>query len=209
MLKYSYAKVVFLLLMSTAVAHAQKFRLGVHATPTFNWVNSSQPDTESGLKVKFAYGLLAEYQFAENYSLLSGIDIMRRGGEFKARDTVGDYSSGFVQLPIALKLRTREFGYLTYFAKFGGAIGFETGERSAFDPDIPEARQLESYVNPFGLTFIFGAGAEYSLGSRSALLLGIDYNRSLFDNLIDNDSRLEEEYTYRFDYVNLTIGFLF
>ncbi len=208
-MRHIYAKVAILLLISTTALQAQKFRFGIHTTPTFNWINSNQSDAETGLSVKFSYGLIAEYAFAENYSFLSGIDIMRRGGKLTVNDTVGDYSAGFVQLPIALKLRTREFGYITYFAKFGGTIAVETGETVEFEPNRNATSELDNYINPVSSTFLFGAGLEYSLGSSSAVVVGIDYHRSLFDNLIDDDPRLSTKNTYRFDYVNLTIGFLF
>jgi hypothetical protein len=207
--KHIYAKVAILLLMSTTALQAQKFRFGIHTTPTFNWINNNQPNAEAGLSVKFSYGLIAEYAFAENYSLSTGVDIMRRGGKLTVNDTVGNYSAGFVQLPIALKLRTREFGYMTYFARFGGAIGVETGETSEFEPNRLPSSELDSYINPLTASFLFGAGAEYSLGSSSAIVVGIDYHRSLFDNLVDDNPGLQDKYNYRFDYLNLTIGFLF
>lgn len=208
-MKNTYAKIVILLLITCSSVQAQNFRFGVHFTPTFNWINSDQPNTDNNVSLKYAFGLIGEYAFAENYSILSGIDIIRRGGEFRASDTTGDYSAGFVQIPIALKLRTREFGYFTYFAKFGASIGVKTGEDVEFAPNRSAGAGLDKYVNRLNSNFVFGAGAEYSLGDRSAIVVGIDYNRSLFDNLIDSDRRLSENNSYRFDYINLTLGFLF
>ncbi len=208
-MKNTYAKIVILLLISCASLQAQNFRFGVHFSPTLNWINSDQPNTDNNVSLKYGFGLIGEYAFAENYSILSGIDIIRRGGDFRVSDTTGSYSAGFVQIPIALKLRTREFGYLTYFAKFGGAVGIKTGEDVEFQPIRPNGSGLDKYVNSLTTNFVFGAGAEYSLGARSAIVVGIDYNRSLFDNLIDSDIRLSDKNNYRFDYINLTLGFLF
>ena len=62
-----------------------------------------------------------------------------------------------------------------------------------------------------GAMFSVGLGGEYDLGGQTALLLGIYYNRSLFDNINADGQRVlgEKGNTYRFDYVNLKIGVLF
>jgi hypothetical protein len=209
-MKNNIAKVTILLLIGSLGLQAQKFKLGVHFSPTFNWISTTQSNTDNNLSLKYSFGLIGEYAFATNYSLLSGIDINRRGGSLAAGGRTGDYSAGFIQVPIALKLRTREFGYLTYFAKFGGSLGVKTGESVSFDPALTASDvSLDKYVSSLNGNFVFGFGTEYSLGGQSAILVGIDYNRSLFDNLIDDDPRLSKNATYRFDYINLTLGFLF
>lgn len=163
----------------------------------------------SDLDLKFGFGLLIEYEFADRYSLAMGLDILGRGGVMNLRDTSADYHSGFVQLPIAIKMRTKEFGYMTYFARFGGALGIETSEKVSFDPDIPEQSRIDSYVRPLAFNFLIAAGAEYSLGGRSALMVEVNYNSALVNNLNNDDDRLSSGETYRFDYIGITFGVLF
>src|SRR5690606_10017428 len=121
----------------------------------------------------------AEYAFADKYSLATGLTISQLGGKLEVMDTLGDYSAGFVQIPILLKMRTREFGYFTYFAEFGGLVGVETGERIDLSPSRDVAKDLDSYVNPINANFRISVGAEYSLGGSTALFTALSYNRSL------------------------------
>jgi len=188
---------------------AQNFRFGIHFSPTFNWISTTQPDTESKLDLNYSIGLLAEFDLTERYSVATGMDIIWRGGRLIAQDTLGDYTSNFVQIPLTLKMRTREFGYITYFANFGGALGIEVAERTTISPALSQNEELTSYVSPFTAMFVIGGGAEYSLGGNTRLVLGVNYNRSLIDNLRDEDPRLDESYYYRFDYVELSLGIIF
>ncbi len=203
------AKVIILLILTGSAARAQNFRFGIHATPTLNWISTSQPKSDSETNLKFSFGLLAELDLAERYSVACGINIISRGGRIRIKDTLGNYRSDFIQIPIVLKMRTRPFGYTTCFAKFGGGLGIKTSEYSSIKPDLAPNERLDSYVNLFNALFIIGGGFEYSLGGESRIVFGIDYNKSLLDNLIDDDPRLEENYYYRFDYITFSFGFLF
>lgn len=203
------AKVIILSVLSSVAAWAQNYHLGVNLSPTFNWISTTQPSSDSELNVKFSGGLIAEFDLTDRYSVASGIDIVNRGGRINIQDTLGDYTSGFIQIPIALKMRTREFGYMTYFAKFGGSIGFEYSERTTIDPDLAADQRQDSYVNFFSALFVAGVGFEYSLGGSDRIVVGVDYNRSLLDNLVDDDPRLDNSYYYRFDYVTLFLGYIF
>ena len=124
-------------------------------------------------------------------------------------DTLSDYNPGYLQFPILLKMRTREFGYFTYSAEFGLVPAFRTSDGVTFDPEILNNERLDSYVHFFNTIFRFGIGAEYSLGGESSILVSLNYNRSLFDNIRAEDPRLNERFNYRLDYVALSFGFLF
>ena len=203
-------KVFFILcVLAVTKINAQNLRLGVHATPSINYISTSQPDVETNLAVKFGFGLLADYFFAEHYAISTGVDILSSGGTMDINDTSRKYNAGYVQIPIALKMCTREFGYFTYFARFGGGIMIKTSETIDFEPDIAPGSELDSYVNPLGLTFKFGGGAEYSFGGSASLIAEIAYHRNLVDNLNSDDPSLRSNRSYRFDYVALSIGVLF
>lgn len=198
-----------LVFLSLNVAGQSNFRFGLHISPNISYVSTNDDAAETGSKLLFGYGGIVEYEFSENYSLASGFDILNRGGTLEKDGTVSEYRSGFLQFPIMLKMRTREFGYFTFFGEFGLVPAFKTADNVEFRPEIPEAERLDSYVNTFNTVFRFGLGAEYDLGGSSAILAGINYNRSLFDNIRDDDPRLSSQNTYRFDYIALTLGFLF
>lgn len=194
---------------SNGLAGQNNFRFGIHLTPNISYVSTNQEAAATGAKILFGYGGIFEYRFADNYSLSSGFEIINRGGTLTADDVTGSYSTGYLQIPLAIKMRTREFGYFTYFGEFGLVPSFKTADKVEFEPELPDGERLDSYVNAFNTIFRFGLGTEYDLGGSSAIVLGLNYNRSLFDNLKADDPRLSTKYTYRFDYVALTMGFLF
>lgn len=221
-------KILFLLLMSGSFIQAQStndsrtpFRFGVHASPAISYIASSNPTASTGAKVKFGFGLITEFNFAENYSFSTGVDYIFRGGELTVTDPdfliaddpnyegpiKTDYRSGFVHIPVMLKMRTRAFGYYTYFADFGGSINISTDEEVSFSPT--EESLAESYIRAAGAMFSVGLGGEYDLGGQTALLVGIYYNRSLLDNLNPNAPGSITDNSYRFDYINLKLGVLF
>lgn len=219
------AKVLILILTSSFALSAQNnsertpFRFGINASPNFAYVASSDPTANTTTQLKFGFGLITEFNFAENYSFSTGIDYYFRGGEITVAEqdyeTVNDtnysgnikadYSSGFIQIPIMLKMRTRPFGYYTFFADFGGSLNLSTDEQAEFEPSL----KSDNYLTFAGVMFSIGLGTEYDLGGSTALLAGIYYNRSLFDNLTKDAPGNRSAYSYRFDYVNLKLGVLF
>lgn len=226
MLKIS-AKVLILFITSATWLSAQTpaetrtpFRFGIHASPNISYIATSDPTASGNVKLKFGFGLITEFNFADNYSFSTGIDYFFRGAELTVTDpdfqvvnpgydgpVKGDYRSGFVQVPLMLKMRTRPFGYYTFFADFGGNVGISTDESTVFQPGANEVK--DSYIRFAAVMFSIGLGGEYDLGGATSLLLGVYYNRSLFDNLNSDAPGDLGAYTYRFDYVNLKLGVLF
>ncbi len=221
-------KVLILLLTSTCLLKAQTaaetrtpFRFGIHASPNLSFVSSSDNSASTDVKMKFGFGLIAEFNFADNYSFSTGVDYFFRGGVSTVTDSTFDianrpgysgpikstYKSGFIQVPLMLKMRTRPFGYYTFFADFGGSLNISTDEEVIFSPT--EANRADSYIRAAGAMFTVGLGGEYDLGGQTAVLLGVYYNRSLFDNLNPKAPGSIDQNSFRFDYVNLKLGVLF
>lgn len=218
-MKNAGAKIIILLVLTSFGALAQSpLRFGIHASPNLSYVQSDDPSVQNNTALKFGFGLMAEYNFADNYSLSTGADYVFRGGEltlpvattFGEVERTGTYKAGFIQIPVLLKMRTREFGYFRYFAEFGGKVGFSPDEDVTFDPPLADERK-DSYIKFAEAMFTIGLGTEYSLGGGTSLLAGIYYNRSLFDNInaYEAQTGASKEYNYRFDYVNLKLGVLF
>src|SRR5690606_36334207 len=115
---------------------AQKdFQLGLQFSPTIGWI---KPDVEgveySGTKIGFTGGLVGDFNISDNYAFSTGIFITNTGGkltntyadsifstEVKAHQ---DIRLKFIEIPLTLKLKTNQIGYLTYFGKFGFGAGF-------------------------------------------------------------------------------------
>lgn len=194
-------------------AKSTNFRFGIHASPNISYLSTKAVGVETPANVKFGFGLMAIFYFAENYGFASGLNIISRGGELRLPTDSslyqGDYSSQFLQIPLQLRMSTREFGYSTFFATFGGSIDLKLSEEINFDPQLnPEA---DSYVNFFNAMFVIGAGMEYSLGGNTSLIGGIYYHQSLLNNLSKDPvyDLIDKNKTYRFDYISVQFGILF
>ena len=219
---------IFIFCLGTVALQAQSsggtgFRFGINGSPNISFISTDNTETEGTPKLRFGFGLTAEFDFADNYAFSSGVNIVNRGGELRGLtlksqaqptmdsiSTTGHYKSQYIQIPLLLKMSTREFGYITYFAEFGGSLDFEISEEVEFSPELSNNQQT-SFSKPLNAMFAIGGGIEYNLGGNTAIIAGLYYNRSLFNNLNDNDHFTEEvnNYTYRFDYVNLKVGVLF
>lgn len=200
---------LFIVVLSLgAEAQERKFHLGIMGSSQISFVNTNQENATGGSNLFFGFGGLAEYNFADRYSFSSGFEYLNRGGSLRISDTTADYRAGFIQIPLQIKMRTRQFGYYTYFAEMGFAVGFETGEEVTWDPSLNQVGG--GYVSLFDATFRIGMGVEYDLGGDTRLLGRLQYHRALTDNLLDSeDVRLNEQSNHRFDYVSLTVGILF
>src|SRR5690606_14030633 len=112
-------------------AEKRKLRFGVYVAPTTSWMRPTTQKagehdefrTENdGNKLGFIYGLMMDYQFGENYFFSTGLQVNMTGGKINvtrdpfssANNTINkanfDYSLQYIELPVALKLRTDLIG---------------------------------------------------------------------------------------------------
>ena len=109
-------------------------RFGLMVGPSVNWLNADANDWTSETRTRWSYGLMADFFMTDRYALSSGMTIASRQAHLDISDTVGEYTLGSVDIPLVLKMQTQQFDRMTYFAKFGGGIGFRTRERVELFP---------------------------------------------------------------------------
>ena len=127
----------------------------------------------------FKGGLWADYGFAKNYYLHSGILVHNRN--FKS-----DYSNmkvTTVEVPLALKMRSNEVAdNVRILGFFGATIDINVSAKSG-------ATVITNQVNKLGTSLIFGAGAEYGVGFGN-INLGLSYHLGMTD--IMNDANIRQ-----------------
>ena len=187
----------------------ESMRFGLHVSPNVNWFEAGTDDFSTSPKWRVSYGLMGDFFLTERYAISSGITIASRGASLDLQDTVGEYHMNLLQFPLALKMRTQQFNRMTYFAQFGGTIGFKTGEEVNLQPDRTEAQHLDAYFTNVHTQFIIGLGAEYELDGSSSVVFGLDYTRALNDTLRDEDLRIGKRENYRLWGLRFTLGFFF
>ena len=204
-------------------AYAQKFRFGLQGSPLISWM---KPDVKSisstGVKFGFSYGLMLDYNFTDNYAFGTGLTIAQNGG-FNKHDSLllfrhenkGDlidtfpvnseieYKLQYVELPLTLKLKTNEIGYMTYFGQFGISTGVNikakgniSGAKAMTDEKINEE------VNLLNFALSMGGGIEYSLGGKTSFMGGIFFNNG-FKDVTDDAPKVI------LNYLSLKLGVLF
>ena len=201
--------VVYLLFLSSTLAQAQTtapspkddgyrgFKGGIEVNPLISWLKCdvdnavSQSIKGNGAKLGISYGLTLDRFFAPNYGLNFKIHIAHMGGSFtyvpdktKPETVTRNLHLQYIEIPITLKMRTNEVGYLKYFGQFGfmpainvkrkGDISY-TDQNGVVQPPI-DNQKLGSDVNLFMMYLVIGAGAEYNLGGSTSLVGGITWN---------------------------------
>lgn len=214
---------LFIFVISCSSLTAQdfsRFKFGFQLSPSLSWMTTDEPKLSGGgtnLGLKLA--TQAEFFFAENYAISTGIGFhFNSGGTLKYSDrgryftnTIPDSGSGFgqevgpnvalkysiqyVEIPLALKLRTREFGYLTYYMEAPiftfGFRGKSTGSLSGGGVTAAtEELTINKEVSPVSVAWGFGGGVEYSVSESTRLFGGLQFSRIFTDVTKDKD------YTY-------------
>ena len=129
-------------------------RFGFQLSPTFSGLNANVTTINgSGSNLGLKLGMIGEYYFRENYAITGGLGFAFNSGGTLLFDNPGDYwhetdlppaiadtISGntkfkyniqYVEIPIGLKLRTNEFGYMRYFLEPAITIGFNSQARGS------------------------------------------------------------------------------
>jgi len=211
-----------LLLVATIVSTSraqededQVFHFGLKASPSVNWLRVDADGVKNeALRLGFTYGLMTEFRITKNYAFATGLDISYRGGEYS--ETVGSLLTltriqkfQFVEVPISLKLKTNEIGYLKYYGTFGllpGVLVKATEDiessNQALQPDRSK-RSNQSNFAPFNVSLQVGLGIEYNLGGNTSFTAGLHYVNGLIDIWDINERQM------RSDGLVLNIGVFF
>ena len=190
----------FLLLCPISIIIAQNLKMGLYIAPSINSININDFEKEKK-KLGFNYGYVIEYAFTENHSLEFGFEISKKGDEIDNRN----YKSHYLMLPMQVKMKSRSFGYFTYFAKTGPAIGIKLRDnvQSHSINDNSNYGEAKNLILTLGVS----VGAEYSLKQASSL-----YAELFIKNGITHAWKDVNNYSYETFLLNqfgLNLGFLF
>jgi len=123
----------------------KKFKFGFSLDPNLSWMSPKTNEiTNEGVLGRASFGLNADIMFSENYAFGTGVSVMKNGGfltylDFEQRDNDSTqymvlrerkYKLNYVKIPLTIKLRTSEIGYITYWGQFGLGLSFATSSRA-------------------------------------------------------------------------------
>ena len=213
-------------------------RFGAQASPFVSWMYTNDNRIQSnGVNVGLKIGMVSEYYFSENYAINSGLSLsfnnggtLRHevGGDLLARSELSlpelhdlddgtdiEYHLQYIEIPIGLKMRTREFGYTRYFVNIPV---FHLGILSKARADIMAPNVMSNQENVYQDVFFFtlswglGGGLEYSLSSETSLVGGLYYQQSFIDVTRDRGMKSngqQEDSKGSFGLLSLKFGVLF
>ncbi len=177
------------------------FRLGLHLSPNIAWLKLGTTGYSSnGARIGFAYGLSTEFYLAKNYLLSTGFSINNVGGKLQYE---GVYENNgvllpseikqtikinYVDIPLSVKLKTNEIGYVTYYGNFGFNAGIKYNSKTDIEYlDFKSIKQTDvantSNISLININLIIGGGMEYNISGNTNLAVGITFHNG-FTNII-------------------------
>lgn len=213
----------FICMMATTTAQGE-LQFGIQVSPTFSGMTTNNNlINRDGSNLGLKLGVIGEYYFGtgDNYSFHTGLGFhFNAGGTLfyenqfdrvdiwqesldNALTTVPDSIAGglsykydlqYLEIPLGLTLRTREFGYLRYFVRPVIHLGFLTQSRGSIKNagfvDGDEDFDIGKEVNGLNLGWSLGAGVEYSISDDTALIGGFAFQSGFADVTTDKGTSL-------------------
>lgn len=234
-------------------------RLAFAVQPSISWiVPKGDVLANDGSRFGFSYGILTDFMIAgnANYAFSTGILINSQGGTLtntryhdgttKSPNPDDDssvlidefakatekYKIQYLDIPLTLKLKTNEIGYLTYYGQFGLDLSFNLSAKKDIDYKFTELSTLSDEdvdvnkdINAIRTALQVGAGAEYNISGDTYILAGIVWNNGL-TNIFGNEEikadedgspalsangglRFDEKFEAINNYIGLTLAVIF
>lgn len=216
--------ILCVLALATATAQAQdkSVRFGIKVAPNFGWIN---PDTKElkndGARFGYTFGLMGDFMIGanQNYAFATGLFLNNVGGKSTypsdKQNLIRESKYQYIELPLTLKLKTNEIGYMTYYGQIGFGTAFNIRAKSDFDTfnergeivrvtdeDIMDNTQL------FKASLIVGAGLEFNFSGNTSAMIGVTYNNG-FTNINKDIKVGDKELKAKQNYLELSLGVFF
>jgi len=196
--------VLFILLLAVGYSYSQKISGGFVVSPIVSWMKPSitkQVETD-GVRLGFAYGLTGDLNLSDNFAFSTSFMVNNFGGAVTYLDSVPEFTVNqgtldsvyafapnatithklqYIEIPLSLKGKTNEIGYMTYFMKAGISPMFKWQAKGDVTQGNIKGESIKSEVASFVLGFNVGGGFEYSLGGNTKLLVEFIYTNGLTD----------------------------
>lgn len=199
--------VFFAFLLYSASAQERRLRFGLQFSPSFSWMSTNDHRINgSGTNLGMKLGMLTEYYYIQNYAFTTGIGfafnqggtlLYEYGGSYwpgaglgEALDSLPDgvrlkHQLQYVEIPLLLKIRTREFGSIRYYLESGVIAGFRSQSSGSIAGrgvgDEAKQFDIRKDVNPFSLSWVFSGGLEHTLTQSASLVTGLNVHVGLTD----------------------------
>jgi len=210
---------------SASAQDFQKMRLGFKAVPSLSWIKPDTKDMESkGMAFRLGYGVNGEFYFAPNYAFSTGFTVQYFGGKLsyptKEGVILGNLDRRYylqnLEIPLTIKMKTNEIGYMTYYGTFGIGPSFNLKAR-AEDDFFPvgstssintKDRDVKSDIRFLRASLILGLGVEYGIAGNTSMFAGVTYNNG-FTNILKGKDASDKNLQGYANWLELSVGILF
>lgn len=221
--------ILCVLALVTTSAHAQdkSVRFGIKFAPNLGFIN---PDTKElkndGTRFGYTFGLMGDFRLGanNNYAFSTGLYLNNVGGKFNFPTADQNLNTKvkyqYIEVPITLKLKTNEIGYMTYYGQIGFGSAFNIAAKADYDiydqlsgkvSTITDDNVLAN-TNLFKASLIVGAGLEFNFSGNTSAMIGVTYNNG-FTNILKNwevpVGTENKELKAKQNYVELSLGVFF
>jgi hypothetical protein len=159
-----------------------------------------------------------DINLTDNFAFSTGVNVIENGGVLKYSQMIklqtNDglyqldstatvfYKLRYLELPLSIKGKTKEIGYITYFGKAG--LSPMISIRSRADVSDTEVKNIDNNnaivddlenlnikdeINIFNFGLHLGAGIEYSLGGSTAVVVEVQFHNNFLDMTKDNSEQ--------------------
>jgi hypothetical protein len=190
---------------------AQDYRYGVYATPVISWFKTDIKEVKNqGAKAGFIFGISVERSLTDNWHFNSGLAFTSSSAMLKninpslfndrvvAAGQPVIYRLQYLSVPVGIKIKTNEIGYLTYFAGFGLDPKVVISGRA----DIPsiniKGQSAMKEIKRFNAGYHLEGGIDYLTNSDISLILGLGYESNIFDITKDISGQPADRTTQKF-----------
>ncbi|MFY0644512.1 MAG: PorT family protein [Bacteroidia bacterium] len=210
---------------SFAQEKSNEFKFGLKGSMNIGWIAPNSKSVERvGTNIGFSYGPMADYYFKPNYAvsmelLISQINggIMINSDQIFLSDSTATvvngltytYKNQYVEIPLSLKFRTKEIGYMTYWANFGVAPAFLINAKASITGTLPTdislldptdyktndnegdaftTNNFDDQVFLARVPLIIGGGIEYKMAGSTSIYAGVRFNNSFSDMFVKDKS---------------------
>jgi hypothetical protein len=226
--------VLFLVMFLSVTGFAQ-VKLGLRLAPglAVNSVigddvfNAAEPN---GASVRFSAGPIADFFFADNYAISTGLWYTVKRASFRVSgggltDEAGGplgnqttYNLQMIQIPVTVKLYTNEVAPdIRVYFQLGGTLDFKLAEKAKEEnnnilAELSERQDEKAAYKPLDVGLYLGAGAEMVLGENTAVFGGLNYNRGLVNalgGLEYGGGKINDDLKIRNQLISLEVGIKF
>lgn len=200
-------RILFLMFISSQLTFAQGsdpvFHFGLKVLPNLGWIKTDDTSVKGdGSKLGFAYGLVTEFRFADNYAFATGLDVTYRNAKLKGEENsiINDSISSktiskasmklqYIEIPLTLKLKTNEIGYFRYFLQIGVAPAFKIRARGDVSGTTATTKTVGTTTTDLGTETFDEENVDIkddinNLNISMVVSGGVEYNLSGNTNLV-------------------------